>query len=359
MKVFFFCYPQGPPDKAGYQHQTVVLAEGFKQLGVNFSGNINYWMQRPGDAASYLIQNDSQVNWQECDLVIVPTTFVDYNGIHLLPKNLFQKDRRYKLVVIDGSDGLVTPGYMHPFNMADVILKSHYCKKYNYPVNMVPWAFGLSNRIIQTIKPLPFDQRLSETLNSFRVALQARVLMAERVMPIIYNRYPANNEIDQIVENKAKEDIDKLYWEQTGRRHNPDFYRRLAIAKLCNAVGGNFQKMTDNLNHPFMQFLRKAERKLNVLPYDRIFQFDSWRFWESLAAGCCTIQVDFEKFGLVMPVMPEAFKHYLPVAFKYNNKLVRVLQDDAQIAAIAAEGRQWAIKYYSPLATTQRLMNVL
>lgn len=60
------------------------------------------------------------------------------------------------------------------------------------------------------------------------------------------------------------------------------------------------------------RLLKRALDKLE-LKSNRIAQWDSWRFWEALAAGCVAFHIDLEKYGAVLLVMPEKWKHYVGV----------------------------------------------
>ena len=85
----------------------------------------------------------------------------DYQRQDILPQNIFDANRKYKLVFIDAADGLITPGYSEELRQVDFVLKSHYCNKYKYPKNFVPWQIGLTNRIIDyaTRNSIHFDER--------------------------------------------------------------------------------------------------------------------------------------------------------------------------------------------------------
>ena len=58
--------------------------------------------------------------------------------------------------------------------------------------------------------------------------------------------------------------------------------------------------------------LHDARAHFNSRP-PRLIQWDSWRFWEGLAAGCLVFNFDLPLYGVRLPVMPEPFVHYVPV----------------------------------------------
>ena len=92
----------------------------------------------------------------------------------------------------------------------------------------------------------------------------------------------------------------------------------------------------------------------------RIIQWDSWRFWKSLAAGCVTFHVDFEKYGLHLPVMPENWRHYIGIDLDNVQEAVERIADEPEIVErISTEGRLWALEHYSPVPTALRFLGIV
>ena len=92
----------------------------------------------------------------------------------------------------------------------------------------------------------------------------------------------------------------------------------------------------------------------------RVISSDSFRFWESLACGTVPLQVDFEHYGLQLPVQPKPFEHYIPARFDDLGTSVRNLkQRFCDLEQIARQGRTWALENYSPSAATRRLLEFL
>lgn len=101
--------------------------------------------------------------------------------------------------------------------------------------------------------------------------------------------------------------------------------------------------------------IRKLDYRLRI-----IVQWDSWRLWESLAAGCVTFHVDFEQNNFLLPVMPINWKHYIGIDLKNVKETVQRLIEDAQILAeISTNGRSWAIEHYSPVPTAIRFLKAI
>lgn len=359
MNVYFYCYPHGPADRAGYEHEIVALAEGLIELGHTPKGNVNYWLKSTKQD-DYLIKQYEPKDLNEFDVIVFSSVIYDYQRQDILPKNIFDANRKYKLVFIDAADGLITPGYSEELRQVDFVLKSHYCNKYKYPKNFVPWQIGLTNRIIDyaTRNSIHFDERNGMILSNFRVGHTLRQLVEDISQQLYYPIYSKNMETDRFEEN-SMEEIDKIFWTQTGKRHYPSYYKRLNSNIISNAVGGQVQKWTTEKTTLPARIARKIDALIPFLKYDRIYQFDSWRFWESLVSGCATMHVDFEKYGIMLQEMPINGVHYIGIDLDNPERILKCLKDKNQLRKIAENGKNWALKYYSPKAVANRFLNLL
>ena len=154
--------------------------------------------------------------------------------------------------------------------------------------------------------------------------------------------------------------MDYSYWCQTGRRHYPAYYRRLSEAYACFCFGGHAQKAFSGRRNAIEKLLYMIDWRIPLGGFDRIYQFDSWRFWESLVAGCCTFHVDFARYGAVLPVMPINGEHYIGVDFSDVNTTKRKIKQNPQLMEqIGNAGRQWALDNYSPKAVAARFLALL
>ena len=81
--------------------------------------------------------------------------------------------------------------------------------------------------------------------------------------------------------------------------------------------------------------------------------YDTWRFWESLAAGCVTVQVPLLPGGAILPVMPEPGLHYAPFSGHESKRAFLRNWESVREAGVA---RQWAIDHYGPVAQANRLL---
>ena len=363
MKVYFFIHPHAPASKSAYEHGIVALAEGLRKCGINFYGNINYWESIP-DSGKYLIERDEGVQFSDCDVVIFSSELYNQKRLDLLPNTLFRSDRRYRLVFIDSSDIILeekkytTPGYSSELRNADIVLKSHFCEKFSYPDNFVPWQFGLTNRMIESVKPKLFNERQHAALVNYRSKHQLRDLAEKKFMKTVYSIYQKDCASDDLNDNRQNAQA-RHFWDLTGRRHYQSYYERLGSSKVCAVFGGFLQTRFSDRPALLHRMIRKMDSHINFLKYDRLLQFDSWRFWESLASGCLTIHADFDKYGIILPQMPINGTHYFGVNFanlEYSKQ--RFLDIDSH-EAIANSGREWVLKNYSPEAVAKRLMDLL
>jgi hypothetical protein len=104
-------------------------------------------------------------------------------------------------------------------------------------------------------------------------------------------------------------------------------------------------------------------RKLNLQIKHRygIFQWDSWRLWETFAANTVVINIDFEKYGVELPVMPVNFKHYIGIDLKKPEESIKKIEllGYEDFENIAKEGAKWASDNYSPRATALRFLEII
>ncbi|MCI5056163.1 MAG: glycosyltransferase [Flavobacteriales bacterium] len=349
MKVYFFCCPPGPVTASAYEHQMISIAEGLRDLGVEYHSNVDVWQE---DISGNHLLKKSSLSFTECDVVAISSTILDYNRIDLLPKGIFTDKRKFKLLFIDSSDGFITPGFSANFRKVDHVLKCHFNNKYDYPKNFIPWQFGLTKRMIDAVS---FDvEKREEILVNYRVDHTLRAMSWELLKDNIHPDLKANSEVDE--KNEEFDDLDELFWRQTGARHYPNYYKRLSQALACMAFGGH-------LDHRFSEnrITRKILSKLHFLSskmYDRVYQFDSWRFWESLVAGCCTLHIDLEKFGAELPVMPINGEHYLGINVRSTIEDQHAVKDLKKIQGIGLKGREWVLQHYTPKSIAQRFLEL-
>src|SRR5262249_39316148 len=182
----------------------------------------------------------------------------------------------------------------------------------------------------------------------------------EKVLPIDYTKDDLSNEPSDAYE--------ALMWRQTGGRFSSKYYDRVkhsqAVSCFCGdiipsrpfnpeqyLVGGNKAKIRRALFELLDLFNPHPPRALN---------WDSFRFWEALSAGCATINIDLDLYGVELPVAPENGIHYLGVNFARVRDLVDQLHEEPNIfERIGIEGQRWAEKHYSPRVVAKRFLKLL
>jgi hypothetical protein len=356
-KYFFYCQEYGDPEHAAYQHPTIVIAEGLRELGIPFYSDKNYWKLSP-DSGEHLFVYDPNVSADDCDVVVVNSAWMQYGGS--LPANLFHPGRRYKTVYVDDDDGLHTHSMTPLFRSFDLILRTHCNRRHTYPANVRPWQFGPSQRMIDALSPaLPYTERTGGALYNFRARHQLRDFVRERLLPFFQELMPIDERIDASLPADASP-AEKILWEQTGRRHTPGYFERLRNARACFTFGGYFSSpFPRTATSPLLRKMHALVTRLN-LKTGTLIQYDSWRLWESLVAGCVTIHVDFDKYGIMLPVMPENWKHYIGVDLgDIEGSIAKIRANLPHFAEIARAGREWALANYSPKVVAERFMGLI
>lgn len=360
-KVYFYMTSQeGPPEGANFQDLLVNLATGFKQLGIKYYANNNYWRIDP-DGDRTLIEATPEVKPDDCDIVVLERQYYEENGC--LPPGLFARGRQYKTVYFDCNDAIRTPAWLPEFKQFDFIFKTHYAKHTKYPDNFYPWAFGLSERVLQELEEqVPWVEKKPSVLVNFRhkkFSHSLRGYIKKTFIPQIAQIMALDTSSDGEAEF-PQDPYHYLRWRQTGRRHYPNYYQRLKKSQVCACFGGFFlgPEFTDGHDR-ISYYLARMVSELGIKT-NRIAQWDSWRFWESMAGGCVTLHVDFAKYGFELPVMPENWRHYVGIDLdNIKNSIDTIASQPEILQHIAAEGRAWAIENYAPLATSVRFLETV
>jgi hypothetical protein len=370
-RIYFYC----SDEPGNLQEDVIALAEGLRELGVPFHANCDYWLQsnKPDD---YLFRRAPNLTADDCDIVVVSYTWVQWVRMgdfklrrQPLPKGLFKPGRRYVTVAMDNGDGYRTTSWEDQFRPFDLILRSKFNNRAAAPANMRPWAYGLTNRIVEaTGNPTPFAQRADSVLVNFNAShpyrYGARDLAARHFEP----RIGALLSVDSTRDDLGREPGDSyeaLMWRQTGGRFSRAYYERLkrskAVACFCGdiippapyrperyLVGGNRARLRRALFALLGLFDSRPPRAVGA---------DSFRFWEALAAGCAAIHLDLDYYGMTMPVMPRNGVHYLGIDFARVKDFIERLREDAGLLErVAAQGNAWAKTHYSPKAVAERLL---
>jgi hypothetical protein len=205
----------------------------------------------------------------------------------------------------------------------------------------VALGFGLSRSTIEaTRSPTPFKLRRRRALRNFRATLSqgVRAMLDLSFVPALDARLPIDS-----------------------TDHAGDAYlAALQDSQVCLAYGGDFFAAVQT--NPY---LAKAQpqvfenhRFVELNAPAVVMRWDSWRFWESLAAGCLTVQLDFAKFGFRLPAAPDPWVHYAPIdPGDLKGSIEHLLDREKEWPEIAERGRAWAVANYAPAPTAAYMLS--
>ncbi len=372
--AYFYCpSQQGTAHRAFYPHSTIAIAEGLHALHIPIFSNNNYWLLDDKNK-TYLFTKKQNIEAADCDLILLSAEYL-LQG-EPFPHFLKKKQNNKVLVFIDISDGVYSHSFYKNIQHFDIILRASYnSAAKGYPSNMHPWCFGSPQRIIDACKnqQKAWNERNKTLLCNHRVAHPIRTIIQKSPL---YSKIASRFALDTHTEpfDVPKEPEALLNWTRTGRRHYPQYYQRLCNAQASACFGGYFYSKrlfplhlryyTKNKKKPFMnrtkEFLCAVYNKL--IPHTKkiIYQWDSFRLWESFAASCLVFHINFEKYTLALPVMPQNRIHYIGVALDSLEDDIEFLlhSDDTVLANIAEKGHKWMLEHYSPLPMAQRLLSL-
>ncbi len=373
-RIYFYCCPEAD----NLQDDIIGLAEGLRELGVPYYSRSNYWRLYP-DRDEWLFTATPDVSPLDCDIVVFPCTYFRWVKMQSferierpLPPELFEPNRRHRNALFDFLDGHHTISWRPEFRAFDLILRAKLNRRAWHPGNIRPWTLNLSNRVIDhTSGGLPFAERRRACLVNFGASHPyphgCRDLAEQRFHPGLAQLLPLDRTKDDLTVIPSNP-TERLLWEQTGGRFSPSYYGRLksaqAVSCFCGDLvpplpwhnpglllqGGNRAK----LRRMFYQALRILDPRS-----DRIIQWDSFRFWETLSAGAVAFHLDLDLYGVTLPVMPENWVHYVGIDLSNPLPALERLHDEPELLGqIASSGRAWALEHYSPSAAARRFLSL-
>jgi hypothetical protein len=370
-KIYFFCIEQPPL----LQDDLVCLAEGLRALGIEYYSSANYWLRSPGEPEDWLFRQTPKVDPRDCDAVVFPRKWFEYATAPWLaspPEELFKSKRPPALVYLDLNNGYRTPAFEEPFRRFDFILRGKMNRRCAHPSNFHPWQLGLMDRVLRmTEDALSFAERRRAILWNFGASHPfphgSRDAARKRFLPLVRDFLPPDETLDDLSQEPA-DPYDRLMWRQTIRRHSRAYYERLKGTVACAAFCGDLAPalpfdpnalLVGGRRARWKRFAWDAVSTLSGQP-PRIIQWDSWRFWEALAAGCVPIHVDLELYGVALPVMPENWRHYIGMDLRRPRETADRLRDEPELLErVSREGRDWALTHYSPRAVAKRFLRIV
>lgn len=302
---YFLLNPYQGPTKANYQHSCIVLAEGFKALGVQIGANIDYY---PDSSGVYLF-NKHEPTDEDCTITSSPETFKT------------ECTRATKLVVLDTKDEWARQPSLEFLSIAHRYFMSS-CSGPNEKIR--PFCFAASNRMLSVTdrQPLPWSERSNKIVWAHRVDNHylRNVIKEYYIRKRIF--------IESYLDNFEAPPTEALHeWNHTGRRHSPAYFNFLRQHKYIDAHGG----------YPTRQ-------------RNRIVQWDSWKVWEGLLSGCLVITADLDYYNIILPYRLVPYVHYIPIRYdqiqESYDKLFALSEEDKERIALA--GYFFARTHFSP-----------
>lgn len=365
--IYFYVLPI---ENGGYQHNLISLAQGLEELGGQFAGSSDYWKKADG---TYLFKHDPAQSPKDFDVVVISEQFITY-GDGKYPEGFF--DLPGKKVLVHTGDGLghqYNLGKLRSFYAQFDLVLMHLYQGIAYPDHFKPWAYGISQHIIDLSRP-DLHKENKICLN-YRNSHSVRRLASER----IFDRLPegmidGTREMDNWQEWGDSDDYNKFCVYQSAGRHSLGYNQRIGSSLGTACFGGVFFIKPWIWNWPafkvanyFVQSAASVGRMQTVATklglakehVYRIYQWDSWRFWETFANGSVTIHVDLEKYGIILPEMPVNGKHYLGVDLKAPGKAIEMIQNEAAMREIGEAGKKWALSHYAPVNQAKRFLDIL
>ncbi len=368
-RIYFYCVDRSD----AYQDDVVVLAEGLRQIGAEVVGNCNYWL-RSTASDDWLVRGDPTCRPEDCDIVVVSSAWSrwidDDFKIHerALPDGLFSPGRRYRTAYVDYDDGYATHSWRPEYAAFDAVFRAKYNQRCFHPANQHPWVLGLNSRMLQMTADAPaWPERKRELLVNFGAshpyAHSARTKAGPPFIAASRDHYELNDQRDDL-SVPPTDPYDLLMWRQTQRRHSRSYYERLKSAQAIAAFCGELipasphypRYLVGGRRAKFSRALHDTLALIDPRP-PRLIQWDSWRFWEGLAAGCLVFNLDLPHYGVQLPVMPRHLVHYVAVRPESAVETFTALTREPGLAErIASQGHAWALEHYSPAALARRFL---
>jgi hypothetical protein len=206
-----------------------------------------------------------------------------------------------------------------------------------------PIAFGPSNGLIAATSSRPeFSKRKRVALRNFRPTFSQSV---RGLLDIAF-----------VPHLKKHVDIDASLLAPN------DYLNALLNSQICLAYGGDFY--TSQAENTWLQTKQPDVFKVHSFKsfdaHSIVMRWDSWRFWESLMAGCLTVHLNFEKYGFDLPELPKPWVHYAPLDLDdLKSSVTAILDHEKKWGEIAEAGRVWAVEHYAPKPTALRILRQL
>jgi hypothetical protein len=327
------------PCNVNYQDPCVILAQGFKKMNIEYSGNIFFF--------PYYDTNKYLINKKDIHLVDKTDIIISCQG------HMFKKELEYfcnngnKIVLINNYDQWQQNSLISVIPLCDIMFLSTYKTYFIKSIKPIlyPFAFCNTDRLMK----LANEVDMSKWFEREQVILEAHREASHTIRNLIKSYYAyklqdmqwmlkVKHFNDKFNEpNKELYPEDYFHWCQTGRRHNMTYYNEMKNCQMMDAHGGY------------------------ILNDGQIIQVDSWKLWEGFAMGCLVITADFKYYNIKLPFDLIGYVHYIPI--RYNNieesynQLSKLSLE--QKFKIALQGRKYVLENYCSESIAKYFINKL
>lgn len=340
MKIGFFI-PNTVPN-----HNVSCLMQGFHALGweVYTNGDVHNSTYSRGISTPYAVVASDYLRKVGNDALLHDILVVDVShgyGDNL--DNLTRIAQTRPVVLVNMEDTCNFDDYADCF----IAFTAHYNRLATREGRIFPLAIGLSEDIIQLSAAQDLGHKRNSIVRNFNSTFSQSV----------------RNALDLVlVEGLARVfDVDRRVTAPA------QYLEQLAQVSCVCAYGGEFMPdywAYDYLRANWEKAGQTTYKFKSITTSPVVLRWDSWRYFEAAIMGCAPIQLDFEKYGFVLPVNPEPWVHYVPVdlaaASNLPEYLHRQVQDDpAFLVRIGANARQWALQHYNPRSQAEYVLQTV
>lgn len=319
-------------DNSDYSYASVCLADGLRQLGVPIFSNIPYHEPRISD----IVFTPSEPREPET-IGMVVLDLTETSPLHNQIVRFTPPHPRTVVICMHDNAGEICFPDQPAFC-------THESRLRTVAGPRIPIAFGVSSAMLGHARSLvkPGQIRKNAFLSSFRPSegQTVRTSLELSFMPLLRTVFTVDTQV-----------VGTERWSE-------EYYRHLAGYRGSVAYGGFYSQ--NLLKNPWFRTIEPLSSFLSVTTYHQetvVLRWDSWRFWESLALGCATLHLDFDHYGFDLPVLPENWTHYIGIRLdRLKEDMERLHDEQKRLPDIAEQGREWAIRHYSPDAVAQRFL---
>ena len=357
-----------------YCPEAIQLAEGFLESGWIVVGNIDYWKR-----GQHWLIPIAKSN-QPVDLVVMDHRFVHHTKPWVIKDHVLNElEKNCPRVLLERQSGQETrpqwnrDGWLDFFH---IICATHRTTSHPSHPRIIPWQIGVISEAREMI-PEPSSNLNHSVLCNFRVGHDVRGDLVRNIEAWLESNPDSPEFVNRFdVLGEEASERDRALNQLTGGRFNPPYFAQLGVHTGVLAFGGylavkpfEYTSM-DGEGNVELRFATRLERKIRRMIHGAkpissrhhvAFQWDSFRWWETLVAPCAPVTLDFEYWGLDLPVLPVEGQHYVGIQELDGRSVARRLSGlgHERLEEIGSAGKAWFEEHYSPRAQAGRLLHEL